>query len=65
MFPIEGLLDGLIYKPGLFNNQPLRDYMSAILGEYAIVRNITFGASDMDADKFHVWKNEDLPTKED
>jgi len=35
------------------------------LGEYAVVRNVTIGASDMNKAAFKRWKTSDLPTVDD
>lgn len=48
IFPIVGLLDGLLFKPGLFDNTPLRNFLANILKHHTVVRNASVGATDLD-----------------
>lgn len=48
-FPIMGLYEGVLNKPGLFDNTPLKNYLADILKTHDVVRNISVGATDMNA----------------
>jgi len=52
-------------KPGLFDTTPLRDYLTGILNEHEVVRNISVGATDLDGGFLQRFYSLELDSKQD
>jgi len=64
-FPIMGLLDGILNKPGLFDNQPLKNYLFDIFLTHKVEKNFSAGATDMNNNGLHRFHALDLTSKDD
>jgi len=55
-----GVVEGTLYKSGIYNNQPLKNYLNNLVNGRSLKRMVTVGATDADHGRF-VNFDESLP----